>query len=352
MKKIFKIGKFEIKEKGRVFIIAEAGVNHNGRLDLALKLVDMAVDIGADAVKFQTFKAEQVVTEKGKMAAYQEKNIGKKESQKAMLKKLELPESFYSAIIKRCQEKGIIFFSTPHGGKKSLDLLERLYVVVHKVDSGNLTNYILLDKMAKTKKPIIFSTGMASLKEVIDAVNFIKSRGNKKIVVLHCTTNYPAEKNEIDLNAMITLMKKLNLPVGYSDHSQGTQVAIMAATLGAAAYEFHITLDKELPGPDHIASCDYKEAKERIEVIRLARIILGSSNKEPRLSETQYIKVVRRSLVYTRNINKGRGITFNDIDGKRPGDGITPIHYQEFIGKKLKKDVTVDQQLRLSDFEK
>lgn len=352
MKKIFYIGKHQIKEKGRVFVIAEAGVNHNGKLDLALKLVDMASEIGADAIKFQTFKAAQVVTENGKMASYQEKNIGKKTSQLEMLKSLELQEEFYPKIIKRCKEKQIIFFSTPQGGKESLKFLEKQKVIIYKIDSGNLTNYILIDKIAKTKKPIILSTGMATLKEVEAAIKFIKSRNNNKIAVLHCTTNYPAKKNEIDLEAMVTMMEKLDVPVGYSDHSQDDQVAIMAATLGMAVYEFHITLDKRLIGPDHIASCNPEEAKKRINLIRATQTILGNSEKQIRPIEKQYLKIVRRSLVYTKNLAKDHIIEDDDIDGKRPGDGISPIYYKKFIGRKLIKDVFVDQQLESANFEK
>lgn len=349
-KKPFKIGPHKIIEGGRVFIIAEAGVNHNGSLDLALKLVDMAAEIGADAVKFQTFKAEQVVTEKGKMAAYQEKNLGKKESQREMLRKLELPDNFYPPIIKRCRQKGIIFFSTPHGGKASVDLLERLKVKLYKVDSGNLTNYILLEKIAKTRKPIVLSTGMATLREVQEAVAFIQSRGNKKIVVLHCTTNYPCKEGEVDHAAMVTLMNKLRVHVGYSDHTIGNHVAVMAATLGIAVYEFHITLDKQLPGPDHVASADPKEAKERVESIRKVKIILGNPNKKPRPSEKQYIKMVRRSLVYLKDLKAGHKLHANDIDGRRPGDGVSAKNFQKYIGKKLIRNVNKDQQLSAKDF--
>src|SRR3989344_8181245 len=338
IKKTFRIKNHLIKEHGRVFIIAEAGVNHNGRLDLALKLVDMAAEIGADAVKFQTFKAEQVVTEKGKMAAYQEKNLGKKESQREMLRKLELPDNFYPPIIKRCKQKGIIFFSTPHGGKASVDLLEKLKVELYKVDSGNLTNYILLEKIAKTKKPIVLSTGMATHREVLDAVKFIQSRGNKKIVVLHCTTNYPCKPEEVDLSVMPALMKTLQVPIGYSDHSEGSHVAIMAATLGMAVYEFHITLDKKLSGPDQIASADPSEAKARIEAIRKVKIIKGNPVKKPRTSEKKYIKIVRRSIVYLRDLNRGQRLKKEDIDGKRPGNGVSAKHFEKFIGKKLKRN--------------
>ena len=350
IKKTFRLKNHLIKEGGRVFVIAEAGVNHNGRLDLALRLVDMAAEIGADAVKFQTFRAEELATEKAEMAEYQKKNLGKSESQRAMLKKLELPEEFYRPIIKRCKEKGIIFFSTPHGGKKSVDLLESLGVELYKIDSGNLTNYVLFDKLARLKKPIILSTGMATLKEVVDAVKFIKSYGNNKIVVLHCTTNYPCKPDEVDLNAMVTLMKKLDVPVGYSDHSEGNQVATMASALGMAVYEFHITLDKKMPGPDQVASADPIEAKSRIDAIRKSALIMGNPIKRPRKSEKQYIKMVRRSLVYSRDFKKGKKITFEDIEGKRPGNGIPTLYFKNYVGKVLKKSVKLDQQISNSDF--
>ena len=243
--------------------------------------MDIAAAAGADAVKFQTFKAEEVVTDSGEMASYQKKNIGKQTSQKEMLKSLELPEEFYPPLLKRCEEKNILFMSTPHGGIKSVDFLESLEVKVYKIGSGDLTNYILLNRVAKTKKPIILSTGMATLKEAKGAVDFLKSKGAFQIAILHCTTNYPCPPKDVNLLAMKTMMEELDIPVGYSDHTQGIQVAIMAATLGMTIYECHFTVDKKLPGPDHIASCESDELKEKIEAIRNVPEVLGKSKKIP-----------------------------------------------------------------------
>ena len=349
MKKIL-IGKKYIGEGKPCFIIAEAGVNHNGKLDLALKLVDVASEAGADAIKFQTFKAKQVVTNVGKMAAYQEKNLGIKESQRKMLQKLELNEDFYSTILKRCKQKKIIFLSTPHGGKDSVDFLKSLNVVAYKVGSGDLTNYILLKKIAKLGKPIILSTGMATLKETKNALAFIKKFGNKKIVVLHCTTNYPCPQEEVNLAAMSMMMKKLKFPVGYSDHTEGSQTAIMAATLGATVYECHFTLDKNLPGPDHKASADPNELKQRIDVIRKVQKILGSSEKKPNLSEIKsMLTTIRRSIVANRSLSKGQVIKEKDLEAKRPGNGLSPEHFQTLIGKTAKRDIKADEQIKKRD---
>jgi N,N'-diacetyllegionaminate synthase len=349
-KKKFFIEKYPIQESGRTFILAEAGVNHNQRLDYALKLVDIAADAGADAVKFQTFKAEQVVTEQGKMASYQVKNIGNEMSQREMLQRVELPEKFYPQIIKRCQEKNILFLSTPHGGKASVDLLESLGVIAYKIGSGDLTNYILLDRVARTKKPMILSSGMATLQEVKDAISFINSRGNTRIALLHATTNYPCPSNEVNLLAMKTMMNELNVPVGYSDHTEGIQVSIMTAALGAAVYECHFTIDKQLSGPDHIASCTPEELKERIKAIRIAKTILGVAQKRAVKSElASMLALVRRSIVAARDLKKGAIITYQDLEAKRPGDGISPKEYEQFIGRKIKRDISIDEQIFIDD---
>lgn len=335
-----------------VFIIAEVGVNHNQRQDLALKLVDIASDCGADAVKFQTFKAEDVVTEEGEMVSYQKKNTGEEKSQREMLKELELPDDFYGPIMKRCDEKGILFMSTPHGGKKSVDFLESLGIEVYKIGSGDLTNYILLDKVVRTGKPIILSSGMATLDEVKDAIGFIRSRGDNQIAALHSTTNYPCPPEEVNLLAMKTMMDALDVQVGYSDHTKGNQVAIMAATLGMAIYECHFTLDKTSPGPDHIASCEPDELKERVEVIRKAAMILGRAEKTPNQSETSsMLKLVRKSIVAANDLEVGHTIIDKDLEAKRPGDGVSPSQYEKFLGKKLKVVVKKDQKITLEDIE-
>lgn len=352
MKSAFKIGNFEIKEGGKVFIIAETGVNHNQKLDLALKLVDIAKDAGADAVKFQTFRAEDVVTEEGEMASYQKKNTGQQTSQREMLRRLELPDEFYPEIIKRCEEKNILFMSTPHGGRKSVDFLESLGVKAYKVGSGDLTNYILLDRVARTEKPIILSSGMASLDEVKDAIRFVRSKGNHQIAMLHCTTNYPCPPEEVNLLAMKTMMDELDVPVGYSDHTLGSQVAIMAATLGMAIYECHFTTDKNLPGPDHIASANPSELTEKIAAIRRAQVILGNSGKTPNKSEVEsMLTLVRRSIVATKDLASGHVITEDDLEAKRPGDGVSPTQYEKFLGKRLKVNLKIDQQITFEDIE-
>jgi N,N'-diacetyllegionaminate synthase len=364
----FLINNQAIAEHTRVFIIAEAGVNHNGQLDLALQLVDAAAEAGADAVKFQTFKASQVVTEAGEMADYQKKNLGKAESQRQMLTKLELAEEFYQPIIERCHQKKILFLSTPHGGKDSVDFLESLKMTAYKIGSGDLTNFILLEKVAKTGKPIILSSGMATLGEVKAGIEFVKSQGNTQIVMLHCTTNYPCPHNEVNLAAMVTMMKELDVPVGYSDHTEGDAVAIMAAALGMALYECHFTIDKTLPGPDHIASADPVELKQRIQAIRQHTAlseaaaqqaiesitnhqeIMGSAIKQPTASELASMeKTIRRSVVVVGDHPQGYVLTSNDLEAKRPGNGVPPSEYQYFIGKTLTRAVRHDDQLTYSD---
>ena len=350
MKKLIYIKKRKINENHKVFIIAEVGVNHNGDLKKALKLIDIAADAGADAVKFQTFKAEQVVTEKGEMANYQKKNIGKKMSQREMIGQYELEEKFYTPILKRCRKKNILFMSTPHGGKESVDFLESLNVCAYKIGSGDLTNYMLLKKIAKTKKPMVLSTGMATLKEAKNAIKYIKSNGNNKIIALHCTTNYPCPLNEVNLAAMRTMMNELNVLVGYSDHTTGIQTAIMAATLGMAIYECHFTLDKTLPGPDHKASAYPQELKAKVKAIRDVEKIMGSFEKKPNKSEVNsMIITIRKSLVYTKTLKKGQIITENDLEAKRPGNGLSPIFFEKLISKKVNRNINKDEQIKLSD---
>ena len=344
-----------------VFIIAEAGVNHNGRLDLALKLIDAAADAGADAVKFQTFRAEQVVTFSGKMADYQKKNIGKTESQLAMLKKLELKEKYYPALIRRAKERGIIFLSAPHGGFGSVDFLQKLKIPAFKFGSGDLTNLPLLEYAAKFKKPMIISTGMATTKEIKLAVKIIKDAGNDKIIVLHCTTNYPTPFGEVNLLAMKTMEKEFDLPVGYSDHTEGIKVSVVAAALGAQVIEKHFTLDRALPGPDHRASLEPGELKEMAGQIRIMekRLMdgenpldlikelgveesLGSGIKKPVSSELRIAKSVRKSIVAKNNIKKGEYFTMKNLVFKRPGTGIPPYKIQLVIGGIAKLNIPKD----------
>ncbi len=347
--KKIKIGDRLIGENQPVFVVAEAGVNYNGRLDLTLKMVDAAKEAGADAIKFQTFRAEQIVVPQTKMAPYQKKNIGKTKSQLEMLKELELKEEFYKPIIKHCKKRNIIFLSTPHGGFESVDFLESLKVPAFKFGSGDLTNLPLLQYAAKFGKPMILGTGMATMEEVKEAIKTIKKTGNNKIVVLHCTTNYPCPPEEVNLRAMQTMMKELNVLVGYSDHTLGIQVPIMAATLGACIIEKHFTLDKNMPGPDHKASVEPGELKEMVKAVRDAEKILGNDIKKPTSKELIMRKTARKSIVANEDIPKGVRITKRMLAIKRPGTGLKPKYFYKILGRKTKQDISKDSLIKLRD---
>lgn len=335
-KKGFSINSFDIHEHREVFIIAEAGVNHNGDLDKALHLVDVAKEAGAHAVKFQTFRPEDVVIDQGP---------------RNMLTPLVLNEEYYPTIMAHCKKQNILFLSTPHGGKRSVDFLEGLGVPAYKIGSGDLTNYILLKRVAQTGKPIILSTGMSTLTEVKRTVVYIRSHGNKELAILHATTSYPCPPSDVNLRAMVTLMQAFDIPVGFSDHTNSDEAAIAAAALGMAVYECHLTLNKKLPGPDHKASCTPSELAKRIHAIKMIQIILGTKEKVPTAIETDSMRsAVRRSLVYTKDHQAGHVLTDNDLEAKRPGDGISAIHFEQFIGKKLKTSVKKDQQVQYEDF--
>ncbi|MDP3999602.1 MAG: N-acetylneuraminate synthase [bacterium] len=346
-----KIGNRTIGKNQPVFVIAEAGVNHNGRLDLAKKLVDAAATAGADAIKFQTFKAEQVVTGAGKMAGYQKKNLGKSGSQLQMLKKLELREKDYPELIRYAKKKGLIFLSTPHGGFESVDFLNALGVSAFKFGSGDLTNFPILAHAAIYKKPMILGTGMATLKEIKEAIDCIKNSGNNKIIILHCTTDYPCAPEEVNLNVMRTLEDKLGVLTGYSDHTLGSQVPVMAAALGVCLIEKHLTLDKKMSGPDHEASSSPEEFLEMVNGIRVAEKILGSHKKAPTKSELQYIPTVRKSLVAARPIKKGERFTAENLAIKRPGTGLAPKHYFKVIGARARADIQADTLLEPRHYE-
>ena len=340
MKEI-KIGNKVIGDKNPCFIIAEAGVNHNGKLSLAKKLIDIAKEAGVDAIKFQTFKTEGVMIENVPMAEYQKKNIGKKETQFQMIKKLELSYDDFISLKKYCDKKRIIFLSTPHS-EDAINFLEKL-VLAYKIGSGDLTNLPFLEKIAGKKKPIILSTGMATLSEVKEAVGTIKKAGNNKIILLHCTTNYPCPLEEVNLKAMLTLKKEFNLPVGYSDHTLGVMVPIMAVALGAKVLEKHFTLDKNLPGPDHKASLEPGELKEMVKVIRDTERALGSGIKKPTKSEEKIKKVVRKSVIAKINIPRGAEIKKDMLIIKRPGTGIEPKYLDKVLGRVAKKNIKKDE---------
>lgn len=341
MEKIINIGRKLIGNGKPCFIIAEAGINHNGDITLAKKLVDASVKAGADAVKFQTFKAEGVVTRNTDIPPYAKKNIGKNLKQYDMIKKLELTYDEFKKLKNYCDRKNIIFLSTPH----SLDAIDFLYDLVpaYKFGSGDLTSIPILEHAAKKGKPMILGTGMATLTEVKNSIKAINKIGNNKIIALHCTTNYPCPIKEVNLRAMITMQKNLDCLIGYSDHTIGTTIPIMAATLGAVIIEKHFTLDRKMRGPDHKASLEPQELKQMIVEIRNVEKALGDYKKKPTLSEKKIMKLVRKSIVATKDIKQGVIIKKNMLTFKRPGTGMQPSKIDKIIGKKTKHLIKKDE---------
>ena len=347
------IGDKEIGKNRPCFIIAEAGVNHNGSLGTAKKLVDAAKHAGADAVKFQTFKSEDLVTEKTQRARYQEENIGGSETQLQMLKKLELSHDDFISLKKYCDGKGIIFLSTPHT-EDAADFLDPM-VPAYKIGSGDLTNIPFLKETAKKHKPMILGTGMSTLEEVKDALRAIYEEGNKDVVMLHCTTNYPCQRNEVNLRAMQTMQKETDCLIGYSDHTLGIDVHQMAVRLGAVVIEKHLTLDKNMEGPDHKASLEPDEFKEMVTAIKnnnygnieLDEEVLGSKEKKPTKSEIEIAKLVRKSIVAARYIRKGEKLSFENLAIKRPGIGLKPSKFLNLVGKKTLRKINKDELISL-----
>jgi len=327
-----------------VFIIAEAGVNHNGNLEIAKKLIDVAVESGADAVKFQTFKAENLVNFYAEMAEYQKKNLGKVKSQIEMLKELELSFDDFEELKKYCDEKEIIFLSTPFD-IESARFLRDLGLDIFKIASGEITNYPLLKEIGSYGKQIILSTGMADLGEIEDALDVLIENGTKEedITVLHCNTEYPTPFEDVNLRAMLTIKEAFKVNIGYSDHTPGIEVPVAAVALGAVVIEKHFTLDKELPGPDHKASLEPYELKAMVNAIRNIEKALGNGIKKPSKSEKKNISVARKSIVAKRDIKKGEIFTEENLTVKRPGTGISPMRWKEIIGKKAPRDFKKDE---------
>jgi N-acetylneuraminate synthase/N,N'-diacetyllegionaminate synthase len=332
-----KIGSRVIGKGKPCFIIAEAGVNHNGKIELAKKLIDAAKNADADAVKFQTFKTGKIITKEAPKAEYQKETTGKG-TQYEMIKKLELTEKEFEELAGYAKHKDIIFLSTPFD-EESADLLEKLNVPAFKIGSGDLTNLPLLEHIAKKGKPIIVSTGMSNLDEVREAVETVRNAGNNQIILLHCTSNYPANIEDCNLLAMHTLEKEFNVPVGYSDHTVGITVAVVAVSIGASVIEKHFTLDKNLPGPDHRASLEPDELKEMVKEIRNVEKALGTWEKKPAESEMEVQKVARKSIVAKINIQKGTIITRGMLAIKRPGTGLAPKYINQIVGKIASKDI-------------
>ena len=326
-----------------VFIIAEAGVNHNGSIELAFKLIDAAVESGADAVKFQTFKAENLVSKNTQKAEYQKQTTNPLESQLDMLKKLELDVDVHKKLIKYCNAKGIMFLSSPFD-HDSIDLLNELGLKIYKIPSGEITNLPYLRRIGSLAKQVILSTGMSTLKEVGDALAILVDSGTKKenITVLHANTMYPTPMEDVNLNAMLTIQKEFGIAVGYSDHTLGIEVDIAAVAMGASCIEKHFTLDKTMDGPDHKASLEPEELKAMVGAIRNIEKALGSSEKKPSPSETVNIDVARKSIVARQIIKKGDLLTEENLIAKRSGNGISPMEWHNVVGtiaaKNYKKD--------------
>jgi N,N'-diacetyllegionaminate synthase len=328
----------------KTFIIAEAGVNHNGSLEMAFQLIDAAVAAGADAVKFQTFKAEKVIAVNAPKADYQQKATGSDESQLEMVRNLELDEAAHTRLYQYCQHKGIQFLSTPFD-LESIDLLSRLGLEIFKIPSGEITNLPYLRKLGALKKRLILSTGMADLGEIEDALDVLTESGTplENITVLHCNTEYPTPFEDVNLRAMLTIGHAFGVAVGYSDHTPGIEVAVAAVALGAAVLEKHFTLDRNLPGPDHRASLEPHELAAMISGIRNIEKALGAGIKKPSPSELKNMPVARKSIVAAAPIKKGDTFTEMNITVKRSGTGITPMRWDEIIGRKAAKPYRRDE---------
>lgn len=328
----------------RIYIIAEAGVNHNGSLPLAKQMVLEAKKAGADAVKFQTFAAENLVTKYAEKAEYQKETTDIEESQYQMLKKLELSYEAHCELKVLCDSEGIDFLSTPFD-LGSIELLERIGIPCYKIPSGEITNYPYLVCVAKTHKPVILSTGMSRMEEVDEAVQVLKEYGAGGITLLHCNTQYPTPIQDVNLRAMQTLKKQFRLPVGYSDHTLGIEVPVAAAAMGAQVIEKHFTLDRSMDGPDHKASLEPEELLAMICAIRNVERAMGNGVKRPSGSETDNLVIVRKSIVAAKKIRKGEIFTDENLTTKRPGDGISPMRWPEVIGTKAVRDFEIDERI-------
>ncbi len=330
----------------KTFIIAEAGVNHNGSMELAKKLIAAAAAAKADVVKFQTFKAENLVCKNAIKAEYQEKTTSKNESQFEMLKKLELDIDAHKILMNYCEAKGIMFLSTAFD-LESIDVLNELGMEIFKIPSGEITNYPYLRKIGKLKKKVILSTGMSYMQEIQDAIKVLKDNGTKDITVLHCNTEYPTPIEDVNLNAMNTIKENLNVEIGYSDHTTGIEVPIAAVAMGAKVIEKHFTLDKNMEGPDHNASLEPNELKDMVYAIRNVEKAMGNGEKVPSESETKNLKVARKSIVAKKLIKKGEKFTEDNLTCKRPGDGISPMKWMDVVGAVSNRDFEEDEKIEM-----
>ncbi len=330
----------------KVFIIAEAGVNHNGDIAIAKKLIDVAAACGADAVKFQTFKADKLVSKNAQKADYQKLATGINESQYEMLKKLELDIDNHKELAAYCKLKNIMFLSTPfdHG---SIDLLKNLELEIFKIPSGEITNLPFLRHIGRLNKKVILSTGMANIGEIEDALDILLESGTEKenITILHATTEYPTPMDDVNLRAMVTIGKTFKIAYGYSDHTVGIEIPIAAAALGASVIEKHFTLDKTMEGPDHKASLEPEELKAMVKAIRNIELAIGDGIKKPGKTEFKNKAVARKSIVACCNIKKGEVLNESNITIKRPGNGINPMRWDEMVGSIAQKDYQEDEMI-------
>jgi N-acetylneuraminate synthase/N,N'-diacetyllegionaminate synthase len=342
--KSVRFGNIEIGPQHPVFIIAEAGVNHNGDTDMALRLVREAKQAGADCVKFQTFKADRVATETAPKAAYQLKTTSPEESQVEMLRKLELDESAYHRLLDACREEGILFLSTPYN-VEDVDFLDSLGVSAFKIASGQAVEPFFLESVAGKGKPIFLSTGMCTLAEVDRAVRVIRGVGNNEIVVFQCTTNYPSALRDCNLRVMVTMRDALNVLVGYSDHTESLTASTLSVALGACVVERHFTLDKGLPGPDHSSSSDPVEFSALVKHIREAELTIGSGVKVPSDIEKRNAVGMRRSIVARVSISAGQIITPDMLTFKRPATGMKPVLMPDIVGRIAASEIAKDEML-------
>jgi len=346
----FSVGDRRVGGDARVFVVAEAGVNHNGDVALALALVDAAADGGADAVKFQTFRTDALVSRAAPKAGYQVETTGGGESQRDMLARLELTLDDFARVQERCAKRGVVFFSAPFD-ETTADALERLAAPLFKVPSGEITNLPFLRHVAAKRRPMIVSTGMCTLAEVAEAVAAIRAAGDPPVALLHCVSAYPAPPGEMNLRAMDTLRERFGVPVGLSDHTLGLEVALAAVARGAAIVEKHLTLDKAMPGPDHRASLDPGEMAALVRGIRTVESALGDGDKRPTPSELDTRRVARKSLVAARALRAGERLTADAVAVKRPGTGIPPAELDRAVGRRLRRDVAADEVLEWAALE-
>ncbi len=329
-----------------VYIIAEAGVNHNGSIEIAKKMVDKAKEAGADCIKFQTFVSENIVSKSASKAEYQKQQTDANESQLDMLKKLELSFDEFIELNKYCKEKGIEFLSTAFDFD-SIDFLHCLGIKRWKIPSGDITNLPYLIKIAKLGKPVILSTGMSTMEDIGFAIKALKENGSDNITVLHCTTEYPAPYNAVNLKAMNVIRTEFDVPIGYSDHTEGIEISIAAVALGATVVEKHFTLDKSMVGPDHKSSIEPNELKALVSSIRKVEVAIGNGVKRPSEAEKKNIAIVRKSIIAKHDIAKGELFSEENLTVKRPGSGISPMRWFEVIGRIASRDFKEDELIEI-----